>query len=186
MKNFKKFFSLSIIVIILISLISYMKNSPKEVVEEYFNANSNENISRFLPLNISEEFNNDKILDTRRITYKINSEKIDGNSATVSVTVNGPDFYKIFKIYMQEVAEFNKEVSNLGQEVSAEESNKKMSGLMEKIFRDTEHSDRTEDILLEKINGKWEIIEEITISKLLTNIDGENIIDLFFGEVNTQ
>lgn len=107
----------------------------------------------------------------KKLTYTINSEKIDGDKAVVNVKVNGPDVAGVMVDYMQKAlaAAFNEAFS--GKEPTKEETEKVYDKLLIECFNNVKFTDRTGDISLTKVDGKWKINGDDSLTKLLINID---------------
>lgn len=107
----------------------------------------------------------------KKITYTINSEKIDGDKAVVNVKVNGPDVASVMVDYMQKAlaAAFNEAFS--GKEPTKEETEKVYDKLLIECFNNVKYTDRTGDISLTKVDGKWKINGDDSLTKLLININ---------------
>ena len=92
---------------------------------------------------------------TQQITYHINSEVIDGEVATVNVTVNGPDLAKVLMDYQNKIILMSRE-----QNHSSEESQQQINlAILLEVLNEVQFFDRTADIKLNKKNDSWQIGE---------------------------
>lgn len=157
--------------------------SPSDTVEIYFEEvkkGENGDFSKLLNENLNESENKEdfsdeaskKLMDSmKKLTYTINSEKIDGDSATVNVKVNGPDMATVVAKYMQEVVTMAFSQAFSGNQPTEEESDKLYNSILLKYLEDINYTDRTEDISLTKKDGQWQINDDDALSKLILNID---------------
>ena len=114
--------------------------------------------------------------DIKKITYTINSEKIDNDKATVNVKVNGPDLATVMGEYIQKslVTAFSQAFSNDGK--SEKDMDKLYEDILMQCLNNMKFTERTGDISLSKVDGKWKINSDGNLTKLLVNID-----DSFFN-----
>jgi len=109
-----------------------------------------------------------KITDSmKNLTYTINSEKIDGDSATVNVKVNGPALANFFQKAISNA--FSQAFS--GNNGTKEESDKLYENMLLESLNDIKYTERTGDISLTKVDGEWKINNNDSLTKLLINID---------------
>lgn len=119
----------------------------------------------------------------KNITYKINSEKIEGNEAKVNVTVNSLDMSTILGEFMKE--SFSELFSSIfSGELSEEEMEAKQDTMLAKILEDPPFIEKTGDFELIKKDNEWAITNEKDLIKLLLNIDIDALksLDEQFGE----
>ena len=160
------------------------KQSPTDVVNEYFK-NVEEGLANPEYLIASGEITEDgleedslseeaqrKLLEKmKEITYKVNSESINGDNAKVNVTVKGIDLNIVLEKVFEEAFEFTFEQALSGDEMTDEETNAYFDGLLVKYLEETTYSERTLDIDLTKGDEGWEVVENETLTKLLLGID---------------
>lgn len=102
-----------------------------------------------------------------KIEYKIGEEKIDGDKATVSVSLNNVNFSNLF---MQFLNKYMTEVLNIafeGKEMSEEELTKLSNDLLIELMNDSEQETRTGEISLVKVDGKWQIDNNEALTELM-------------------
>lgn len=178
--------------IILVATVSGCgSKSPSNVLSGKFDnlKNGDENtISDVLDSEIkNEELNdynytdseNSMIEAVKKTTYKVNSEKVDGDSATVNVTVNAPDLTDAFTQFMERV--FSDALSNAfsGNTETEEEIDAKYDKILSEIVQNVKFSDRTMDIEMVKEEKEWKIKNDNDIIKLVTNIDPDTLNSAF-------
>ncbi len=164
------------------------KQSPTDVVNEYFQKIQNgdgdvndlfakveesekETEDNIDNSNFSEETQNKLLEKMKGITYKVNGETIDGDSAKVNATVKGLDLNVVFGKVIQEAFNYSLAQVFSGNEMSEEESNAYYDSLFIKYLDEVTYSERTSDIELTKVDGEWKITEDYSILKLLLGID---------------
>lgn len=185
MKKFKKVVPFLLIFTLLFGVYGCGTKSPSDTTKEYLEEikkGENGDFSSLLnkTLDNSEakaaKTNKDesakKLIESmKKLTYTINSEKIEGDKAVVNVKVNGPDVASVMVDYMQKAlaAAFNEAFS--GKEPTKEETEKVFDKLLIECFNNVKFTDRTGDISLTKVDGKWKINSDDSLTKLLINID---------------
>ena len=112
------------------------------------------------------EFDN----NIKNVKYKINSHSTNGDEATVNVTVIGDNLSNNFKQVLTQTVKYVVQQAYLDNKMSQEEVNKYMSNLISEIGQATS-SERTSDITLEKVNGKWQVKNDSSLTELITGID---------------
>lgn len=112
------------------------------------------------------EFDN----NIKNVKYKINSHSTNGDEATVNVTVIGDNLSNNFKQVLTQTVKYVVQQAYLDNKMSQEEVNKYMSNLISEIGQATS-SERTSDISLEKVNGKWQVKNDSSLTELITGID---------------
>lgn len=188
MRNFKMTFCIFLILIFMMGILGCISNNkPSNIVKNYLEEvknGENEKFLRLLNENIEKDNKNsatnksnfhesqEKMLTSiKKLTYKINLEDINKNSAIVNVTIKAPDIAiaigQFFKkaIGMALSDEFSK------KNTSNEENQKIFDNILSKCLDDVKLEERTKDIHLEKIDGNWKIKDGNEMLKLITNID---------------
>lgn len=113
-----------------------------------------------------------KITDSmKNLSYTINSEKIDGDSATVNVKVNGPDIATALANFFQKAITNAFSQAFSGNNGTKEESDKLYENMLLESLNDIKYTERTGDISLTKVDGEWKINNNDALTKLLINID---------------
>lgn len=189
MKTLKKIALLLVLMLSTVSLYGCGKQSPTDVVNEYFqkvqkgdtdleklivsveDEEEKETEDSIESDNFSEETQNKLLEKVKGITYKVNSETIDGDSAKVNVTVKGMDLNIVFGKVIQEAFSFALTQAFSGIEMSDEESDAYFDSLLNKYLDEVTYSERTLDINLTKVDNEWKIQEDDVLSKLILGID---------------
>lgn len=117
------------------------------------------------------EAENQMIKAVKKITYKINSETIDGNSAKVNVTVNGPDLADAFSQFMDKALADAFSSAFSEDTMTEEEMDAKYDKMFAEILENVKFSERTMDIEMVNENNEWKIKNENDLIKLVTNMD---------------
>lgn len=113
-----------------------------------------------------------KLLDKLKgITYKVNSESIEGDTAKVNVTVKGMDLNVVLGKVMQEAFTYILTQSFSGVEMSDADNDAYFNSLLIKHLDEVTYSERTADIELTKVDKDWKIKESNELSKVLIGID---------------
>jgi len=113
-----------------------------------------------------------KITDSMKsLTYTVNSEKIDGDSATVNVKVNGPDIATVLATFFQKAISTAFSQAFSGNSSTKEETDKFYENMLLESLNDIKYTERTGDISLTKVDGEWKINNNDALTKLLINIE---------------
>ena len=114
----------------------------------------------------------DKLLKSmKKLTYKINSEEVNGDTAIVNVTVNSMDLGWVFAKVIQESFSYALAQAFSGMEISDEEGERYINDLTIKYLDEVSHSEKTDNILLNKVDDEWKIDENESLTKLVIGID---------------
>lgn len=193
MRNFKRI-SLLLVMVMTTSLLLFAcgGKSPTDVVDEYFTKvqKGDMDVEKLLETakeevkdeavenNTLPEATQNKLIEKiKATTYKVNSETIDGDNAKVNVTVKGMDLNIVLGKAMQEAMGFVLTQAFSGIEMTQEETNTYMNGLLDKYLDEITYTDKTGDIELTKVDNQWKIKEGDTLSKLLLGIDSSTFDD---------
>lgn len=190
MQNFKKTVSIMLLFVLIMGVYGCGGKSPSNIVKTYFEElkkGTNGEFTKMLDnsLKSAEKANKSetkenklsdestkKIIDSMaKLTYIINSEKIDGDSATVNVKVNGPDMSKVLAEFMQKAFTTALSKSFSGDKINEEEQNKLFQSILSDCLNNITYGERTGDISLKKSNGEWKIDTDDSLKKLLLGID---------------
>lgn len=190
MQNFKKIVSMMLLLVMIVGVYGCGSKSPSNVVKTYFEElkkGTNADFSNMLNSSLqsaektsksdskenslSDESTKKIINSMAKLTYTINSEKIDGDSATVNVKVNGPDMSKVLADFMQKAFTTVLAKSFSGDKMSDEEQSKLFESMLSDSLNNITYSERTGDISLKKSNGEWKIDTDDSLKKLLLGID---------------
>ena len=183
MKYLKKVMCFFMTAILILIVSGCGTKSPSKAISEKLNSiknGNNQTISEVLNSEISQEKTDDseyiesknKMIDSvKKITYKINSETVEGDTATVNITVNGPDLADAFSKFMQKA--FSDALSNAfsGNTETQEEIDAKYDKIFSEILENMNFSDRTMDVEMVKENKEWKVKDYNDIIKLIINID---------------
>lgn len=119
----------------------------------------------------NKEAQNKILAAMNKTSYKINSEKVDKDTAIVNVTVNGPDIGKVRLDFQNKVYsdilnnKFNSDTT------SDEQLDSKYDEVFMEMLDNIEFSDRTMDVELVKKDDGWEIKDGKVLLKLVMNIE---------------
>lgn len=153
--------------------------SPSDVVKSNLDGMKSANdklvslVAKNMVISDAEEakINEELIKQVQKITYKITSEEVNKDEATVYIDINGPDFEVIINKAMTKIVKNAIEQAFSGVEMTEEEQNKMVSDIILECIKDSEFTDRTGKLTLIKENKKWKLADENELSKLLLNFD---------------
>ncbi|GEM_PF-1624518 len=187
MKKLKRIMSIMLLCVVAVGVYGCGAKSPSDAAKAYleglktaeeselsglFNGSTGEGKDE----KISEETDKKLTKALQKISYTINSEKVDGDSATVNVKINGADLSKVLVDYMEKVFKMAFSEEFINGDVTEEESTKMFDDVLSECLDNTKYTDRTGDISFTKKDGNWVIVEDESLSKLLANID-QNFLD---------
>lgn len=185
MKNLKKLTAIMLLLFLVAGIYGCGAKKPSVVTTTYLEEikkGTSGDFEKLLnkTLNKTDDENKDQAYDEstkklinsmNKITYKINSEKIDGDSATVNVTLNGPDMSKVMKDFVNKAMD-NALSQAFAQTQTSEEENKKLyDDMLSECLDNITYTERTGDIKLTKTDGQWKINTDDSLSKLLLGMD---------------
>ncbi|MBW6410665.1 DUF4878 domain-containing protein [Clostridium weizhouense] len=188
MKNFKKVLSFALVFMLLAGVCGCAgKKTPTNTVKNYLEQvkkGENAEFSKLLNENIEKEDkkteenkakfdeSEKKMLDSmKKLTYKINSENIEGDSAVVNVTATAPDLAAVIGEFFQKAISVAFSSAFAGTKPSDEENEKMYDKMLSECLDNVKLTERTQDIHLEKVDGEWKITNNDELAKLLVNID---------------
>ena len=194
----RKLKSISIILVVMIaSILAGCTTKPTNVVNNYLDDVKSKGIDITSIIEESsdedtlKELNSDRLSNEytdevyeklgdklKDLKYKVNSENIDGDTATVNVTVTGPDFNNVIKEVIKEAFSYILGQAFSGKQMTEEETNKYVIDLFTKHIDEAESSERTKDIKLKKVDNKWQITYDEDLLTLLTGINSDSFDDL--------
>lgn len=194
----RKLKSISIILVVMIaSILAGCTTKPTNVVNNYLDDVKSKgiDIKQIIEESSDEdtlkELNSDRLSNEytdevyeklgdklKDLKYKVNSENIDGDTATVNVTVTGPDFNNVIKEVIKEAFSYILGQAFSGKQMTEEETNKYVIDLFTKHIDEAESSERTKDIKLKKVDNKWQITYDEDLLTLLTGINSDSFDDL--------
>lgn len=182
----KKIRAISMLLVLLISttLISCGGSTPTATVEEFLNGVKKDDINNEI---ILSENNESQIEETEdlyteetqkklndamsKITYKVNEEIVDGDTAKVNVTVNSMDLGIVFGKILQESMSYVFAQAFSGQELTEEQQDAYMDELLNKNLDTITYSEKTGDINLVKLDNNWKIKEDSNLTSLIMGMD---------------
>lgn len=183
MKNLKKLISIMLLFVLVAGVYGCGSKKPSDVVTTYFEEikkGTNGEFDKLFTntLNKSEKTENaydestkKLITSMNKITYKINSEKVEGDSATVNVTLNGPEFSKVFGEFMKKAMADALSKAFSEDKATEEENNKLYDKMLCECIDNMTYAERTGDIKLTKTNGEWKIDNDDSLGTLLLGMD---------------
>ena len=186
MNYLKKLLSIFITLVIAVTVTGCGAKSPTKVVGEKLDSIKSGDSKEFSDILNNKISNSEETKDSddayseslnkmveaiKNITYKVNSENIDGDTAKVNVTLNGPDLAEALSQFMQKAFADAFSQAFSGKELSKEETDAKYDKMLAEILGGMENTDRTMDIELVKENNEWKIKDENDLAKLVVNID---------------
>lgn len=183
MNKFKKIFSILIIATLSVGLIGCGGAKPSKGVSEYFNevkkgdkGKSNDLIKDSMEEvsdenaevdELSEEVSNLLSESLKNLDYKINNETIDGEKATVNVTVEGDNISMALANSIVQSFGLLFEAAFTNPNMTDEESDKIMNNAMLENFKILTSDKRTGDITLNKVEKEWIIESNKELNRLV-------------------
>ncbi|MEG1480818.1 hypothetical protein [Clostridium sp.] len=181
MKKFKKIVGSIMLGVLVFGLTGCGTENPKSVVETYFkeikagDENKNDLVNEVINKtsdNIDEDSFSKETEEAlsnlmKKTEYKINDEKIDGYIATVNVTVNGANIFKIITDTINQ--SMGKAVESMfsGKEMSDEELKKALDSCLLENINSAKLEERTGNVTLDKSDKEWKIKENDELSELV-------------------
>lgn len=185
MKQFKRIATIMILFALIIGVCGCGTKSPSDTVKNYFEQvkkGENGDATQLLDETFKNTQNKEsklsdestkKIIGTmEKLTYTINSESVNGDSATVNVKVNGPDMSKVMAEFIQKAFSNALAQSFSGKQANDEDNNKLYDNILKECLDNVTYGDRTGDISLKKIDGQWKITNDDSLTTLLLGING--------------
>lgn len=120
---------------------------------------------------ISKEATQELSAVLKKLEYKINSETIEGDKASVNVTVTGPDLGTVIVTAFQKTLSLTYSDSISGNAKPDAEAEKIFNEFLLESLKDVKYADQVGDVLLEKKDGDWVIINSNQLTELLFNVD---------------
>lgn len=185
MKNLKKLTAIMLLFVLVAGVYGCGSKKPSDVVTSYFEEikkGNNAEFDKLLNKTLDESENEDKenaydestkkLIDSMsKITYKINSEKVEGDSATVNVSLNGPEFSKVLGEFMKKAMADALSKAFSEEQTSEEENEKLYDSMLSECIDNMTYADRTGDIKLTKTDGEWKIDSDDSLGALLLGMD---------------
>lgn len=171
------------------------KKTPTEVVSEALESiktGDSESILKMLdddlPIKLKRSLGLKELLPSssdkmtqllQNISYKVNSERIDGDNAEVNITVIGPNLDEPFEKLMSNIANDIKS-GELGKEnLELKKISTKYDDELSQLLDNVKTSERTGNIELENKRGQWVIDDKDDLCKLAVNIDPDDYDDKY-------
>lgn len=189
MKQFKKILSIMLVFVMGLALNGCGNKTPSDTVKTYMEeAKKGEsgNLASLLgqTMDAEESAEDDKdqdettkkMLNTlKKLTYTINSENINGDSATVNVTVNGPDLSAVMQEYMQRSME--DVFSNIfGDDfMDGDKQQDKSDKILSECLENVNYTERTGSLTLKKSGEEWKIESQEKLAGLLFNLNSSGV-----------
>ncbi|MDR0853117.1 MAG: DUF5105 domain-containing protein [Clostridiales Family XIII bacterium] len=108
----------------------------------------------------------------QEFSYKIGSEAIDGDKATVEVTIDTYDMGTVYKTSSEQVIRDYFEAAKNGEEGSADELGQKMFSAFFEGAKSAENNySKTVSVVLDKVDGEW----------ILSDSENQELFDAVFG-----
>jgi hypothetical protein len=188
MKQFKKIVLFMLLFILVVGIDGCGVKSPSATVKSYLEEvkkGTNGDFVKLLNQTIDqtkgkeesqkEKFSDEtakKFIDSmKNLTYTINSEKINGDSATVNVKIKGPDMAEMMTNFLKKAFGNALVQAFSGNQATEEETNKLYDSMLSESLNNIKNTDRTGDISLTKIDGQWKLNSNDALGKLLLNLD---------------
>lgn len=168
-------------------MVSYGVKTPSKAISNYFDEvkkgyKSNDLLkiksdTSITQMGESQEEMSDEVKELllqslRQINYTINSENVNGEKATVNVTVKGPNITNGMVNTIQESFKRILEKSSINSDMSEDEGKRIVDDTMIKNFKQLEIDERTADVILVKNSNGW------------TVDDNEDLCNLILGKSN--
>lgn len=190
MKKYIKTIGILLISITLTQFVGCNEKSPTQVTTEYIDIIKSGSDNNLLKSILSSNFDSTSVDEGEKeiinkmyskyanMTYKINSEVINGDEATVNITANVPDMNTVITGTIQEVLSKALEGVFSSQEFTEEDQNKAFVEAFDNSLNSIAYVDNTADIILVKKDNTWQIKDVNDIEKLLINVDIEALENL--------
>ncbi len=137
---------------------------------------NSEELSKEVPSGMTEETQDLLNKVVGKMSYKINSENIENEKATVNVTLKGGNISKAFKGYLGDLLTLAYTSDVLSTTPKYEYFLLVNSIFYEKL-KAIEYEDRSGDINLTKNGEKWVVENDAAFFELLLGVTGDNVAD---------
>lgn len=190
MKRTKNIIALFMAITFCIMLYGCGKNTPTDVVNNYFgkiqkgdfnmqeliNTAAENSSNKGLGNNeISDETANKLLENAKEMTFKVNNQSINGDKATVNVTANSMDLGPVLTNAIREGFTYMLSQSFSNSEMTDEESDEYFNGVLNKYLDQVTFSDKTQDITLTKGEEGWKIEVDGSLEKLIIGINSSEL-----------
>jgi len=135
---------------------------------------NSEELSKEVPSGMTEETQDllNKVLG--KMSYKINSENIENEKATVNVTLKGGNISKAFKGYLGDMLTLAY-TSDVLSTTPKDEYFLLVNSIFYEKLKAIEYEDRSGDINLTKNGEKWVVENDPAFFELLLGVTGDNV-----------
>lgn len=196
MKILKRYLSIILILVIGVGVTACGNSTPTSEVEEVLEGlragkreevnvlvtdainksilGNSEELSKEVPSGMTEETQDllNKVLG--KMSYKINSENIENEKATVNVTLKGGNISKAFKGYLGDLLTLAY-TSDVLSTTPKDEYFLLVNSIFYEKLKAIEYEDRSGDINLTKNGEKWVVENDATFFELLLGVTGDNV-----------
>ncbi|WP_040192587.1 hypothetical protein [Clostridium culturomicium] len=135
---------------------------------------NSEELSKEVPSGMTEETQDllNKVLG--KMSYKINSENIENEKATINVTLKGGNISKAFKGYLGDLLTLAY-TSDVLSTIPKDEYFLLGNSIFYEKLKAIEYEDRSGDINLTKNGEKWVVENDAAFFELLLGVTGDNV-----------
>lgn len=135
---------------------------------------NSEELSKEVPSGMTEETQDllNKVLG--KMSYKINSENIENEKATINVTLKGGNISKAFKGYLGDLLTLAY-TSDVLSTIPKDEYFLLGNSIFYEKLKAIEYEDRSGDINLTKNGEKWGVENDAAFFELLLGVTGDNV-----------
>ncbi|MDU4890434.1 MAG: hypothetical protein E6344_10555 [Clostridium sp.] len=196
MKILKRYLSIILILVIGVGVTACGNSTPTSEVEEVLEGlragkreevnvlvtdainksilGNSEELSKEVPSGMTEETQDllNKVLG--KMSYKINSENIENEKATVNVTLKGGNISKAFKGYLGDLLTLAY-TSDVLSTTPKDEYFLLVNSIFYEKLKAIEYEDRSGDINLTKNGEKWVVENDAAFFELLLGVTGDNV-----------
>lgn len=196
MKILKRYLSIILILVIGVGVTACGNSTPTSEVEEVLEGlragkreevnvlvtdainksilGNSEELSKEVPSGMTEETQDllNKVLG--KMSYKINSENIENEKATINVTLKGGNISKAFKGYLGDLLTLAY-TSDVLSTTPKDEYFLLVNSIFYEKLKAIEYEDRSGDINLTKNGEKWVVENDAAFFELLLGVTGDNV-----------
>lgn len=196
MKILKRYLSIILILVIGVGVTACGNSTPTSEVEEGLEGlragkreevkvlvtdainksilGNSEELSKEVPSGMTEETQDllNKVLG--KMSYKINSENIENEKATINVTLKGGNISKAFKGYLGDLLTLAY-TSDVLSTIPKDEYFLLGNSIFYEKLKAIEYEDRSGDINLTKNGEKWVVENDAAFFELLLGVTGDNV-----------
>ena len=194
MKSLKSVAALLLTIIMALGLCACgEKEKPTDVVKEYFTKIQNGDTEVADLLNKASEDSKGSSVDAdslsddtkdilidncKKVTFTVNSEEVNGDSAKVNVAVNSMDLEDIVKKTISNSLSYAFLQSFSGNKDNEENTNEHFNELLNEYLKEAEFTEKTEDVTLTKEKDGWKIDSDDALERLVIGADSSSFQEL--------